>query len=68
MAILVRVRYPGTGEYADDADVVWDGHPIEYYSDLSARDLGCDPGTEFLVEMVDEDSTNVIDSLPVTAT
>lgn len=50
---IVRVRVPGTGEHIDDGTDEWDGTPLSGMS-LSAGDLGCEPGTPFTLELIDE--------------
>lgn len=44
----------------------WDGTPLDQY-ELSAYDLGCLPGTEYVIELID-DEDNMLADVTVTAT
>jgi hypothetical protein len=67
MTIHIRIRVPGTGEHIDDGTEVWDGTPLDQV-ELSAHDLGCEPGTVYTLERVDYEHDRVIDSLDTVAT
>jgi hypothetical protein len=64
--ITVRIRVPDTGEHLDDGTDQWDGTSLDAL-ELSATDLGCEPGTTYVLELFDTESGRAIESLRTAA-
>ncbi|MGC2652289.1 MAG: hypothetical protein WA317_01515 [Mycobacterium sp.] len=66
MTTMIRIRVPNTGEHIDDGTDEWRGESLDSIS-LSAADLGCEPGTAYILELVDDETKNVLESLDTVA-